>query len=74
MPRLKRCSRNFRRGEVPRAFDEAEVVPLGRRRDSVTLEPNVRGVRRSNTRTGPVPPYFPHAVALDLTLDYNLRA
>jgi isoleucyl-tRNA synthetase len=74
VPLLKALLEHVDGGEVRRAFDETGSFTLDVDGESVTLEPNDVEIRAEQHEDLTLAQDGPHAVALDLTLDDDLRA
>jgi isoleucyl-tRNA synthetase len=74
VPLLKARLEDVDGGEVRRAFDETGSFTLDLDGEAVTLEPNDVEIRAERHEDLTLAQDGPHAVALDLTLDDDLRA
>ena len=73
-PRVKALLEDVDGGEVRRAFDESGAYTLAVDGEDVKLEPNDVEIRAEQHADLTLAQDGPHAVALDLTLDDDLRA
>jgi isoleucyl-tRNA synthetase len=73
-PRLKTLLASVDGGEVRRAFDEAGMFTIDVDGETVALEPGEVEIRAEQHADLTLAQDGPHAVALDLTLDDDLRA